>query len=230
LKPLIFIPSPRDIPEFIDSVKLLTKYDKFWVKHDAETTAYAKGRKFFLSSEKNYTHFVILPDDLIVTQDHIEQLIEDIKQNDYQIISGITNIDSKPIHYGKYCVAKELPPLDDLTLDSYNWMDESYRDRWLRMYEEPIIQMKHIGFPLVFIRRDVIETLEFRLQPRYTSCMDLQFCIDCDNLGIPIFVDLRVVGHHLKKADGVYDYWGLATKNIISKFEEANPSESPTIP
>jgi hypothetical protein len=217
VRPLIFIPSPRDISVFTESVKLLI-YDKYWVKYYPEPTAYQLARKFFLQG--NYSHLIILPDDLIVRQSQIDMLIEDIKQNNYPVISGITNVDARQSTIGKYCISKRLPAVERLTEDSYDWFTEFERDQYLNVYKKPIVQVKHIGFPLAFVRRDVVKRLEFRPLTQYNCCLDVQFCYDCRNTGIPIYVDLRVVGKHLKKRDGVYENFGLGTKNPVTRFEK----------
>lgn len=219
MKPLIFIPSPRDIPQFAESVKAITEYDRLWVKYLPEQEAYRKARTFFLNHD--YTHLVILPDDLIVTPEDIEVLCEDTRFNNYPIISGITNIDDGETFRGKYCVAEHLPTFNgDMTLGSYKWYTEEERQGRLAMLHV-VIQVKHIGFPLTFIRRDIIEDVIFRVHPTFSCCVDVQFCIDCDRLNIPIFVDLLVVGKHLKREGRTYDNWGLASKNPIAKLDKA---------
>ena len=75
VKPLIFIPSVRDLPEVKEAVDKLP-YDKLWVKYMKQGQAYVTGRNFFLSHPE-YTHLVINPDDLIVTEEQIEQLLSD---------------------------------------------------------------------------------------------------------------------------------------------------------
>jgi hypothetical protein len=218
---LVFIPSPRDIAEFKDSVSKLSKYDRYWVKYYPEADAYSRARKFFLGN--NYSHLVILPDDLVVTEKQIDSLIQDINDKDYAVISGITNVDIRQINWGKYCISRNLPRIDVLTEQSYDWFTEYERQRYLNFHKMPIIRVKHIGFPLTFIRRDIIRLLNFRPLAKYNCCLDVQFCIDCEKLKIPIFVDLRIVGKHLKRRDGVYDNFGLGTKNPIVRFEKASP-------
>jgi hypothetical protein len=205
INPLIFIPSPRDIQEFIESVEYgLSKYDRFWVRYLPEAQAYNIAKKFFLEHEQ-YTHLVILPDDLIVTQKHIDQLVEDIKERDYEVLSGICAVDELPINKGKYAVCQNAnPSLADLSIKSYDYLTTEQRDAYLK-YGFPIINVRYAGFPLIFIRRDVIEKIDFRPIPYYNCCPDVQFCYDCEALGISLFVDLRVVGNHLKKRDGIYD-------------------------
>jgi hypothetical protein len=219
IKPLIFIPSPRDIAEFSESVSRLSNYDRYWVKYTPEVDAYAKARKFFL--ENNYSHFVILPDDLVVTPKQIDSLIQDINEKDYEVISGITNVDIRQVNYGKYCVSRQLPRIEVLTEQSYDWFTEYERQSYLNFHKMPILRVKHIGFPLTFIRRDIVKKLQFKALAKYNCCLDVQFSYDCHSLGIPIFIDIRIVGKHLKRRDGVYDNFGLGTKNPITRFEPA---------
>jgi hypothetical protein len=222
VKPLIFIPSPRDISLFKQSVALLDKYDRYWVKYLPENEAYSRARTKFLN--ENYTHLVILPDDLIVTSQQVEMIVEDVKRNDYAVISGITNVDIREKNRGKYCVSKDRPLLDNLTEDSYHWLTEEERQQHL-LYNQPIIEVMHVGFPLTFIRKDIVQKIQFKVLPKYSCCIDVQFCLDCYLLGIPIFVDLRVVGYHLKIKDGIYENFGMAQKNPVYRFEPATTTK-----
>lgn len=87
---LIFCPSPRDIPEFTDAINSIS-HDKLIVKYLSYLDGpYPQAREFFLK-HKQYTHFAICPDDLIVTPQGVEQLIESAERRDF--IAGMCNVD-----------------------------------------------------------------------------------------------------------------------------------------
>jgi hypothetical protein len=193
MKPLIFIPSPRYIPEVVNAIHELPE-DKYWVKYHEQTEAYKIARYFFLAHD--YTHLCILPDDLIVSVEGYNTLIRDIMDNDFQVISGACNVDNG--HY-KNCLNVTPTYLINPTSPP-----EGHYKKWLKIQEaEEIVsqgyslyEVKFSGFPLMFIRRDVVEILPFR---DYNGCcIDSTFCSDCVMLEIPIYVDLRVIMKHLK--------------------------------
>lgn len=57
MKPLIFMPSPRNLPKFNECMAKVKKYDKLWVKYWEQTQAYMIARNWFLNED--YTHLVI---------------------------------------------------------------------------------------------------------------------------------------------------------------------------
>ena len=69
---------------------------------------------------------------------------------------------------------------------------------------EYIKQVKFEGFSLSFIRRDVIEQVEFR----GANSIDTFFAIDCEAKGIPTYVDFRANMFHMKwrLGLGVYEH------------------------
>ena len=73
MKPLLVIFNPRRIPEFYKAIEKINGISKFWIKYFPQDEAYKKARQFFLESD--YTHFMILPDDLIVTQADVNAIV-----------------------------------------------------------------------------------------------------------------------------------------------------------
>lgn len=99
MRVLIGIPSPRDIPEFIEATVKIDD-DKLWVKYYDEYTAYRYIRQFFLK-HKEYTHLCLLPDDLIVKVEQYEKLRDNAEG--FHVLSGVFNSDflnqNKLTHY-----------------------------------------------------------------------------------------------------------------------------------
>ena len=87
MKPLIFIPSPRNLPKFNECISKVKKYDKLWVKYWEQTQAYMIARDWFLNED--YTHLVIFPDDMIGYEAQIDTLLE----HDLDVVSGWCNED-----------------------------------------------------------------------------------------------------------------------------------------
>jgi len=186
MNPLLFMPSPRDIPE-VKKTWHIIPYDKFIVKYTPEVEAYQIGRNFFLEHEE-YTHFIICPDDLEISTQGVEQLMDDADEFDFPVISGIGNIDEsqpdllaicrKPcqynlgpsVGYGEYIKRDELP-------------------------KDDIFEVGHLGFGCQIIDRDTIEKTTFQ-QWEDKGYLDWQFSIECNKLGIQLLVDKRVSGYH----------------------------------
>lgn len=191
MKPLIFIPSPRFIPEVVSAIHKLPD-DKYWVKYYPQTEAYTIARDFFL--DHNYTHLCIIPDDLIVTLEDYSTVKND-SLYDFQVVSGACNVDTGDY---KDCLNVTLNEL----INPKSTPEEHYH-KWLKRDELErrdsrfdFAKVKYSGFPLMFIRRDVVEQIPFR--DYKGCCLDATFCADCEMLEIPIYVDLRVIMKHLK--------------------------------
>jgi hypothetical protein len=218
INPLLFIPSPRDIPRFAEATAKL-EIDKLWVKYHPPISSWSTASRLFTEDDrfKEYTHLVILPDDLIITNEHLEMLINDIVKKDYPVLSGTCNVDISKQNKGKYAVCLELPPIADIRADYYKWMIEEDRQKLLQ--HNSIHKVKHAGFPLMFIRRDIAEKIPLHLS-HLKCCADLQFCWDCHDNNVPIYADLTVVGDHLKIRDGVYEYYFVGIKKPLIRFEK----------
>jgi hypothetical protein len=74
-------------------------------------------------------------------------------------------------------------------------------------YDNPFMEVTFTGMPLTLIKRDVVEKVSFKpymyvydktldtFMKRGTM-FDLQFCLECRSLGIPIILDKRVFTVH----------------------------------
>jgi len=189
IKPLLFCPSPRNIPEVIQSWKAIP-YDKFIVKNKLEHIAYKEGRDFFLENEK-YTHLIICPDDLVLYYNSFYTMLFTVMDYDYSNLSGIANIDeSQP---DVYC----CKPLD---VDPTQKTKGSFYTKET-IPQENIFEVGFTGFVCQFIERELMEDLTFTGGcSGGQGCMDLQFTNECKNLGVPQLVDKRATFYHMRMA------------------------------
>ncbi len=192
IKPLLFMPSPRDIP----AVKKLwheIPYDKFIVKYKQEKQAYALGKEFFLKNT-DYTHLIICPDDLEVTPEAVEQLISDVKQFGYETISGYCNLDE---------VSKDTYAIQPMGRDFSKDKPHTTKESWYskdNLPEDDIIQVGHTGFACQLISRKLFEKLSWiGSSSMGAGNFDWQFSKNCFDLSIPIMVDTRVKLWHRRK-------------------------------
>lgn len=215
-KPLFASPSPRDIPQVIKCHQQL-KYDRVYAKYFVERAAYWHLRNFFLQHPE-YTHLILIPDDLVFTPDDVEQIYKDLQENDYPILSGICNVNLDS-HKDRWSITENLPhpmrPLqkcDDPTGDKawygwrwYSWFTDKTIEEEQKRQNSTIIRVPHSGFALQCIRRDVVEAIEFvtdakdnGLEDVETSSVDVMFSNTCMFARIPIMVDPRIKMLHLR--------------------------------
>ena len=185
MKPLLCIPSPRDIPEFFEATAFLLA-DKLWVKYHTEAKAYSAIRKYFVKHTE-YTHLVLLPDDLIVQPADFARLVKDVKTHRLDVLSGMCNVEFSARHIFNIC--DSLPSLA-LSDRDYKWKCETD-------IEHGIIRVGFSGEALMFLSRRVVEKLSFAGDERDSS-YDLVMCHELAKLGVPIYVDTSVRMLHLK--------------------------------
>lgn len=170
INPLLCIPSPRNIKVVKECFDLLP-YDKLWMKENFdEVQAYTVLRNYFLQ-HKEYTHFVILPDDLLVPISTFDKLISDLKKKDYAVLSGICNFNCETIG------TKDRPGSYDrqLAVDANHIKgtehllerEVPHPDHYVKAGQfKGIKRVSFSGFAVAFIRRDVIEKIGFDTKGR----------------------------------------------------------------
>lgn len=202
---LVFIPSPRDIPEFNDAVSKI-KYDKLWIKYYPQEEAYNRARDWFLD-HKQFSHLCILPDDLLMTQEDFDILFKDAQQ--YDVISGWCRNTIKQTSWyvgppeteetAASNVSFILPP-DPPMLGDYNgYQFITLNDIGIMTDNVDIVKIKFAGFPPTVISRKVVEQIPFRTSAG--CCSDSCFCLDIAEKGIDHYCDLRVRTTHMNASE-----------------------------
>lgn len=224
--PLICIPSPREIPEFIDCI-LKLNYDKYWCKYYfPPPIAYREFRRFFLENTQ-YTHLVVLPDDLLVSPEDVETLKKHLETNpEIKILSGFCNIDTTDLkNYVNICT---VPVNDKRDKRKYVWLtfDEFYKYAEQNKDQNGLVTVKFAGYPLMFIAREVVEKIQFRNDSHdgmadYGCCLDVTFCYDALQLGYSIYVDPKIRLQHLKINDSAFhSSFAIGKKKPFTSFEK----------
>jgi len=199
MKPLLVIPSPRDIAEVKESISKLN-IDKLWAKYYPQEEAYKTAREWFLS-HKEYTHFIIHPDDMMATQQNLEFLL---MSADNRIISGwcINTIQDnwEELNHTNmsYTLSWDTPRRK--TYESYNFIPEKDIQTLLREGKS-IIKVKFAGFALQSIPRYIIERIPFTAD--HDCCVDTCLSLDLDAQDINQFINLRVRTKHLRHPYGI---------------------------
>ena len=199
IKPLIFIPSARDLREFYDATNKLP-YDKLWVKYYPQYEAYAVARWTFLNNPNNYTHLVILPDDLIVEQKQIEKLLE----HPDDIMSGwcMFGIKKTPderktldSNISEYCPDE---PAYSLTYDKFKWLSIEAIENYIKT-GKTIIPIVFCGFAPTIIPKKYVDFLPFR--GSQGCCIDTCISQDLKQSGIIHYADLTVKTVEIEATD-----------------------------
>jgi hypothetical protein len=201
IKPLICLPSPRDIREVKFAMSCILA-DQLWVKYMPEQRAYDTIRHWFLE-RREYTHLVICPDDLVVSPKVHLMLKADLEQfRHIKVLSGVCNINSEPQYAGKLNVvtSHRINPIRaDRTYDYLQIKD-------IRP-DSPIIRVAFAGFGYMWIHRDIVEQVPFRddTSPNKMrgagGAVDVMFCNDCYDAGIDVYADLYARSEHLSSAN-----------------------------
>lgn len=214
--PLFCSPSPRDITEVIQCHQKIP-YDRLYAKYFIEREAYWHLRNFFLQ-HKEYTHMVIIPDDLVFTPEDVEQLYNDLKEYDYPILAGICNVNLDNFK-DYYAITQNLPhPIRPLKKQDdpdgkrrwlgwrwYVWYNDSTIKDEQERQKRTIIRVMHSGFALQCLRRDVVEAIAFTTDAEDNglvnlecSSVDVMFSNSCAIAGIAIMIDPRIKMLHMR--------------------------------
>jgi len=199
--------------------------------------AHAKSRDYFLKHEE-YTHFVFLPDDIIVTPDMVELLLEDARQlGDNCVVCGYSNVDfSTPSVNISFRDLRKV-----LVMFREQYQHPSLYDVLSDKFSYPFVKVTFQGNTLTIIPRKIVEKLSFK--PYKTqidnvlgklmirgSMYDLQMCNELLDLGVDIYCDLRLLIMHfgntlrLINAKGKTRKMYLKTKNgEIKDYVELPP-------
>ena len=215
LKILLGRGSPRSNIEAVEHWNGTLPCDKLIPRFISEWKAYKIMRDYFLD-HKEYTHLVLATDDIVVHAKHIDILLDDLELfPEYPVISGWMNVNQNDFRYAN--LALELP-IKDRRTRAYDWMT---KEQVFDMPEQDLFKVAFSGFPLMAIRRDVLDQYSFMADrvfegktPEMGASLDLVFCYHCQEHNIPIMVDpdirmthLRAKGRmRLHKADKLY-FW-----------------------
>jgi hypothetical protein len=217
--PLITIPNPRKIPQFKDQMSRI-KLDKLWVSNYPAHEAYPIVQQEFLKEENSkYTHLIFIPDDLIVTKEKLDILINDIKeipisQRYKSIVAGYCNIDIYAMsHLANISFHKcniERGP-NGRQYDDYKFMTLEYvrnlpKEHYNQIFHKHLFKVGFNGFASWIIPRSIMEKFKFRNDSPsgYHSsgcCWDVMACHDVHNLGVTIYTDQRVEFYHMRDSN-----------------------------
>ena len=189
IKPLIFIPSARDLPEFEEYTKKLN-YDKLWIKYHPQEEAYVVGRNWFLEHSE-YTHLIILPDDLLLEQSQLETLLQhsDMVMSGW-CIHGKSPQDRKGLDSNvSFSLPSIFTPPMLTVYESYDFIPINEIKNYIRAHWVAAT-IKFSGFAPTIIPREIVQQVPFRAS--HGCCVDTCFSQDLLIHKINQFVNFRV--------------------------------------
>ena len=101
---------------------------------------YLEAQKFFLE-HKEYTHFIYLAPDLVVTPTQFNDLKKQVEDNDFNVYGPVCNVD-KQKYSDKIACCLKLPKIP-FGLRSYRFVAESHRKYFLE-HNVNLLKVKRI--------------------------------------------------------------------------------------
>lgn len=204
--PLIVSPSPRNDEEVKENL-LTIPHDILYAKHYRLIVAMTKIYEFFMKN-KQYTHLIYCPDDLVVNKTHVAELKKILDSKDYPILTGVCNVDLDE-HKDYLAITRNLPHPAKHLPNQLGW-------RWYHWFHKSevsgVIRVNHSGNACAIIRRDVLNKLKFaddasfnpEEDPNEAGSVDVMWSNSCAIAKIPIVVntDVRMLHkRHFGKID-----------------------------
>lgn len=200
-KPLLAHWHAVDLEQVTDSLKTIP-CDQLHISYFKYPYPHIIAEDFF-HAHKEYTHLILLPNDLVFTKDNYESMLKTIETNDYDVFCGVCNVD-----IGKYRdklnITSNLPVIGPYYQRRYFWISKN-------KYPNIILKVPFAGFPAMWVKRQVLEQTRINwLSPQLKGknhaiwenqggySNDLAFCHNLNQLGIPIYCDTSVNMVHLR--------------------------------
>jgi hypothetical protein len=216
IKPLMIIRSPRDLPEVQKCFDNLKQVDKLWIKYYNDSEAHKIAREW-VELHPEYTHIILISDDVYVPEDALNLLLDDICTYDFPAVSGCSNM-CNTYKTGRlmcsYCEMQIEHPIINVILNPFPYLDEfGERSRCVYLGSMPenyaflttsfreknpmIFQCFFQGHSLCAIRRDIFEKhgCKAYIAP-YLNSDDFAFAVDLNEDCIPQFADMRIYIPH----------------------------------
>jgi hypothetical protein len=189
--------SVRNLHPFDYWLSKLTDIDRLLIKNYEHCEAHMLARKFFLDHPE-YTHFLFIAEDIILTKDMLQLLIQDLEENDFPVLCGYCNWDWR--HDWVNITLKDLRKVQVSYAEQYDFVNV-YNMVGGKM-EYPFQKVFFQGLAVTFIKRNIMEQITFKPYKFISDKLlgkfekrgimhDLQMAIEYANLSIPVVCDTR---------------------------------------
>jgi len=191
IKPLLVYFKAAIYPDILNELRKIP-CDKLILEYYPYPHPHNIARDFFLEHTE-YTHLIIHPQDLLVTKEDYQKLLNDVLYDDFPVFSGVCNVERPPHRLSGVMNCCIKCPNRDKDNRKYNWIPIPSIPNLLG-----ITKVGFMGFAFTFIKRSVIERRLIDGEFIFKGCdgkeiyPDLNFCNGCKELDIPICVDTDV--------------------------------------
>ena len=181
--------------------------DKYQVSYFDYPHPHRKVEAYF-REHKQYTHLILIPNDLVYDITNFEKTKKVILEMDYPVLCGLCNVDLGK-HKDFYNVCFKLPELPYVNR-RYRWLAESQRKELLSKNHR-FVKVGFAGFPATCVRRDVFDKVKINIfndnlktdeVPIWESkggySNDLIFCHNLQDVGIETICDLENTMLHFR--------------------------------
>src|SRR3989344_9622835 len=172
--------------------------------------------------ENDFDYFLSLEQDVIPPPNVIKKFLEDIDKNNnkygknndsnnIKVISGVVFYYNWNVDNTKLVPSPQLWDFDQEDRNSEYMYYISPKD----LNTPQVKEIKASGLSCVFIHRDVLEKVRFRVDHKEKGFDDMFFSMDLRNAGFKLYVDTEVRCDHLRKKDVPHDfveYFGKMTR------------------
>jgi len=203
-KPLVCFGNAYDCKEAIESFVNLP-CDKLRLDYVEYPNNFLEAQRFFLE-HKEFTHFVYLSPDLVISKSQFIELKKEVEAWDYEVYGPVCNVDQGK-YKDKLACCNKLPSIK-YEFRNYRWVQEEARQYFLS-HGIKHHKVKFNGLTFCFIKRDILKHYSFSTLPFETQekpiweerggwACDLAFSHYCDYEHIIMIVDLRIKLKHLR--------------------------------
>ena len=216
VNPLIVTLSARDYNTCEYWHEQIDFCDRLLIKNYWMMEGHPIGRKYFLEHPE-YTHYIVLAEDLICPPDMVKLLIDDIYEHDFPVVAGLLNVD-----FTSVSASISFRDMRKIVVRSRHvYQHPSFKDLLLGKHGFPFVNVTFQGDALASYRRDIVKRLTFKpynyisdkVRKIYFACnkpfghmFDLQKCIELLDMGVPIVVDLRIMLMHFAFGASVFNF------------------------
>lgn len=221
MNPLLCIFCPRYIPLTEEIFNNIKKYDKLWIKNYNNFDAHDKAKQFFIEHRDEYTHIARIPNDITMTEQHIDKLVSDIEENPWiECIGGVGPVDGTPIGQKSYGICVFERPAKSKAERKYKWLSR------LDSPKRGICPVKFGGgYGPIFSKRLIVDrilswqtdlvaestkyhnvNLQLPHSKETSCCNDVVISHELAEAGVHELVDFEVIVDHLKRKPGTRNF------------------------
>jgi len=201
INPLLVYWHSVDLPQVTDALKTIP-CDQLHISYFKYPYPHIIAEDFF-HAHKEYTHLILVPNDLVCSKEHYEMLLKYNKEFDFEVLCGVCNVDTGK-YKDKLNITSNLPVIGPYEERRYFWISKN-------RYPNMLIKVPFAGFPMMWVRRDVLEKTRINwLSPQIKGknpaiwearggySNDLAFCHNLNRLGITIYCHTGCEMLHLR--------------------------------